>query len=540
MLNMEATSSHNDEKPFYITTAINYTNGAPHIGHAYEIICTDVIARFQRLLGKDVYFLTGSDEHGQKIADTATKMGITPLQLCDKNVQLFKELNDKLLISNTEFIRTTSREHQEIAREVWQKAFDAGDIYLGTYSGWYNVREERFIPETEAKMDNYIDKVSGKPLQRTEEPSYFFKLSKYRSAIIDWINGEEPIQPAGRKNEILKRLDEDGGLADLSISRTSFGWGIPVPNDPEHIMYVWFDALTNYLSGINHHPFGDTNSNNWPADVHIIGQDIIWFHAVIWPAMLMSIGEKLPKKIFAHGFIVAEDGIKMSKSLDNTVDPVMIIDKYGAEAFRWYLVRETKFGDTLAFSQKGVANRFNGELADEFLNLVNRVISLAKKYTGGRIADLAKEDVESARALYPLSYPFSVDDLTRLVKDYIDKLDLHGATIAITDATRQTNRWLNNLTPWAKVFNPMKKELSEAELKLTEVLRKQTCMVLIEAIFILNHFYSPFVPNIAKNIFGLFEAHASSNLFNLSWASMPVGSEVISPTTPLFKKFLSD
>ena len=585
-------------KKFYLTTAINYTNGPPHIGHAYEAIGADVIARFQRSFGKDVFFLTGTDEHGQKIADTAANIGLTPIALCNKNVQLFKDLNTRLLISNDGFIRTTSQLHKEIAQEVWTAAEKAGDIYLGIYSGWYNVREERFVSESEAKMDNYLDKVSGKVLTRHEEPSYFFRLSKYRTQIIDWIRTHPNfIAPESRKSDILGRLENEA-LIDLSISRTSFNWGVPIPlsisvpispNDSDidsktdtdsdsdsdsdsdlkrisarksHIMYVWFDALTNYLSGINHHiklsPTTSTEkgqSEHWPADVHIIGQDIVWFHSVIWSAMLMSIGYPLPKTIFSHGFVVAEDGTKMSKSLGNTVDPNDVIDKYGAEAFRWYLMRETKFGDMLAFSPKGVTTRFNQELADEFLNLVNRSVSLGTKHNNNMIPDLDPTIYKLCNNI--IGYPFDVQKLYEQVVTAINNMDTHIASEVIMQITRQTNKWINDLKPWSKEFDPFLfiKEINKnidtnidieaietaetfkiIKTQIFEHIRKWICAILIEASYILAHYYQPFIPNISSRIFGMYE-EGPRPLANLHWNMLIVGTEIVPIKEALFKKF---
>jgi len=331
---------------FYITTAINYSNGAPHIGHAYEAATSDVIARHQRLTAKEahpVYFVTGSDEHGQKIAEQAAKEEMEPIEVCDKYVAGFKVLNQRLRVTNDDYVRTTSDRHKRTAKELWNRCHAAGDIYLDTYQGWYNVREETFVTETEAQQNDYKDPVSGLPYRQVEEESYFFKMSKYKERLIQYIEVDNPdfIQPINHKNLILQRLKSDD-LRDLSISRTTFNWGIAVPEGfhDHHVMYVWLDALSNYLTGVNGLGVNDDGSIDslekfWPASVHIIGKDILWFHTVIWPCLLMSAGVPLPKVVFAHGFVNDKEGKKMSKSIGNIVDPHDMLDKYDVDTFRW-------------------------------------------------------------------------------------------------------------------------------------------------------------------------------------------------------------
>jgi methionyl-tRNA synthetase len=331
---------------FYITTAINYTNGPAHMGHAYEAATSDVIARHQRLTtDHPVYFVTGSDEHGQKIAGTAEKEGKTPMEICDKYVTGFQVLNQRIRISNDDYVRTTSARHKRTAQQLWKKCAAAGDIYLDTYVGWYNVREEAFVTETEAAANDYKDPDTGIPYKQVEEESYFFKMSKYNDRLIKYIEVDNPgfIQPEHHKSLILNRLKSEE-LRDLSISRTTFDWGIPVPEGfhDSHVMYVWMDALSNYLTGVNGLQVNDDGSipgkeKFWPANVHIIGKDILWFHTVIWPCLLMSAEIPLPKVVFAHGFVNDKEGKKMSKSLGNVVDPHDMLDQFHVDTFRWYV-----------------------------------------------------------------------------------------------------------------------------------------------------------------------------------------------------------
>ena len=351
------------DKQFYITTAIHYTNGLPHIGHAYENITADVLARYHRIFGREVFFLTGTDEHGQKIAQTAEAAGMTALALCDKYSAVFEQLARDLNCSNDHFIRTTSLEHKKCARQAFTLAMEAGDIYLDQYEGWYNVREETFVTDNEAKLSDFKDPTSGVPLKKMAEESYFFKMSRYQERLVAHFHAfPDFLQPEAHRQIILQRLDEP--LRDLSVSRNTFQHGIPLPNDSRHVLYVWFDALSNYLSGIQAFEPASKTRNFWPASCHIIGKDIVWFHAVIWPCMLMSMGLPLPKQVFAHGFVSASDGRKMSKSLGNTVDPYDMIQKYGLETFRFFCCRETPYGHDMPFSESDLINIHNSELAD--------------------------------------------------------------------------------------------------------------------------------------------------------------------------------
>lgn len=464
------------KEKFYLTTAINYTNGSPHIGHAYEAICSDVICRYHRIYGRDVFFLTGTDEHGQKIAQTAEKMGMSPIEICDLYSKQFKELNLSLNISNDFFIRTTTHEHKAIAQNVWKLSQAKGDIYLDTYTGWYNIREETFITEFEAQASDYKDPMSGVPLQKMEEVSYFFKMSKYQQALIDHINNHpEFIQPDFRRNEILARLKEP--LTDLSTSRTTFSWGVPVPGDESHVMYVWFDALTNYLSGVGYTTC-NLLSRFWPADVHVIGKDITWFHCVIWPCILMSAGIALPKTVFAHGFVVAGDGRKMSKSLGNVIEPLQLIKQFpNADTFRFYTVKGACFGRDLRFDLDAMNDCHNSDLADTLGNLVHRATGLCQKYCNGYIPDCPLPDGEP---------PFNFDSAAQSMDLLMRRFCLQEASEIAMQACRDTNKYLTDRAPWA----------------VSDVVEKQKiCRALVEAVYILAHLFEPFIPISADEIF---------------------------------------
>eukprot|EP00917_Polyrhabdina_sp_WS-2016_P025999 GHVP01055880.1.p1 GENE.GHVP01055880.1~~GHVP01055880.1.p1 ORF type:complete len:661 (+),score=103.92 GHVP01055880.1:129-2111(+) len=418
----------------YITTAINYTNGLPHVGHVYEILTSDVFARYQRTTGRAVRFVTGTDEHGLKIATTAQSMGITPKALCDMYCAEFKALNAQLQTTEDRFIRTTEAQHEKTCQWLWNRCKANGDIYLENYLGWYNVREEAFVTERVAKEANYLDEVSGKPLTKMEEPSYFFRMSKYQEQLLQHIHAHSNfIQPEARRTEILRRLEEP--LEDLSISRATFEWGVPVPGDEQHVMYVWFDALTNYMSAVEFAE-GTHLSKFWENANHIVGKDITWFHCVIWPSMLLSAGCKLPTSIVGHGFVSASDGRKMSKSLGNVLDPKSILKFTPTDTLRYYLCREAKYGADVKFDIQGLVDLHNSELADTFGNLVQRVISLAHKH-GGVVPENKSLDL-----------PFDLGLLRASVDSSMCQWRLQESLLAIIDACRKTNKFLTTKAPW--------------------------------------------------------------------------------------------
>ena len=461
---------------FCITTAINYANGNPHMGHAYEAVSTDVIARYHRAYGREVLFQTGSDEHGQKIAEAAETAGCAPIELCDKYVAAFQDLNARVKISNDVYNRTTSETHKAACRKLFELSKANGDIYLDTYEGWYNVREETFVTETDAAASNYCDPVSGKPLKKMKEESYFFRQSRFQERLVKHIeDNPEFIQPARRRNEILVRLREDD-LRDLSVSRTTFDWGIPVPDAPKHVLYVWFDALTNYLTGAGW-PEKRDGDGFWPADVHIIGKDIIWFHCVIWPCMLWSAGLPLPKTVFGHGFVTASDGQKMSKSIGNVVDPMEQLAKYSSDTFRYYLMRTGVYGSDIPFSESNLVYVHNSDLADVMGNLVHRATNLCSKNCGGAVPDCAVDVV------------FDVAALRVQTELAMKSFEVQRCCELAINAMKDTNKYLTDSAPWAV------KGEGAAERKA--VIIRST----LEAVYAAAHFLSPFIPDATDAIF---------------------------------------
>ena len=418
-----------ERNTYYITTAIAYPNGNPHIGHAYEAIATDALARFQRLDGKDVFFLTGTDEHGQKMIQTAQGEGLTPFELATRNAGRFKEMDERLNVSFDRFIRTSEPAHHRSVQEIWNRMQQAGDIYIDTYAGWYSVRDEAYYAEDETVVgeDNVRRGPQGSPVEWVEEKSYFFKLSAYQDRLLALYN-EQPdfIGPDSRRNEVMSFVK--GGLKDLSISRTTFDWGVKVPNDPDHVMYVWVDALTNYVTGVGFPDEGDPNWRYWPADVHIIGKDIIRFHAVYWPAFLMSAGVPVQKRVYAHGFLFNR-GEKMSKSVGNVVDPFAIADQYGVDQMRYFFLREVPFGQDGSYNHEAIVARINADLANGLGNLAQRSLSMIAKQLGGVMPE-----------------PSDLTDNDRAMLAMADGM-LEPSRTAM--ATQQIHQWIN--TVWAVI-----------------------------------------------------------------------------------------
>ncbi|MFN3389211.1 MAG: methionine--tRNA ligase, partial [Allosphingosinicella sp.] len=432
-------------EPFYITTAINYPNGPPHIGHAYEAIAADVIARFQRAMGRDVFFQTGTDEHGLKMAQAARERGIEPAQLAAEMSSLFRAMDERLEISFDRFIRTTEPAHHRASQAIWQAMADRGDIYLGRYEGWYSVRDEAFYDEKELEAGADGAKLSpqGTPVQWTVEESWFFRLSAYQDRLLAHYEANPGfIRPEARRNEVLRFVE--GGLSDLSISRTSFDWGVKVPGSDDHVMYVWLDALTNYLTGIG---YPDVESEAyrrfWPADLHIIGKDVVRFHAVYWPAFLMSAGLPLPRQVFGHGHVLLR-GEKMSKSAGNVVGPDELADRFGVDALRYFLMRDVSFGQDGSYSPEAIVTRVNADLANSFGNLAQRTLSFIAKNCGGLLPSGGKGD-EADEALLAL-----VAQVTRSeIPAHFEALALTQGIEAWMRAVFACNQFIDAQAPWA-------------------------------------------------------------------------------------------
>jgi methionyl-tRNA synthetase len=431
-------------RPFYVTTAIDYPNGAPHVGHAYEKIATDAIARFKRLDGFDVRFLTGTDEHGLKMAEAAAAEGIPTAHLARRNSDVFQRLYDRLNISFDRFIRTTDDDHLEASKAIWQRMNDSGDIYLGTYAGWYSVRDESYLSEDETQVAPDGTRVSvetGAPVTWTEEQTYFFRLSNYTDKLLAHYEAHpEFIAPDVRRNEVISFVS--GGLRDFSISRTSFDWGVPVPDHPDHVMYVWVDALTNYLTGVG---FPDTSSEDfrkfWPADLHMIGKDIIRFHAVYWPAFLMSAGIALPRRVFAHGHLLNR-GEKMSKSVGNVIDPNSLVDEFGVDPVRYFLLREVPFGQDGSYSQEAIVARVNADLANELGNLAQRSLSMVAKNLDGVVPEPGALTGGDRELLS------QADALLDRARAHFDAQAMHLALEAIWLVLGAANKYFSAQEPW--------------------------------------------------------------------------------------------
>ncbi len=440
--------------PFYITTAIAYPNGKPHIGHAYEAIATDAIARFQRQMGRDVRFVTGTDEHGLKMVQTARAAGRETQEFADEMASYFKAMCENFNISYDVFMRTSDPSHHEASQALWRAMEASDDLYLDRYEGYYSVRDEAYYDEKELVAGEGEEKLSpqGTPVEWTVEETWFFRLSKYQDALLK-LYAENPdfIQPESRRNEVLRFVE--GGLRDLSVSRTSFDWGVKVPGSPEHVMtadgdqhvmYVWVDALTAYLTGLGYPNTNGDFAKFWPADVHIIGKDIVRFHAVYWPAFLMSAGIKLPKKVFGHGFLLARGGEKMSKSLGNVIDPTELAERYGVDAIRYFLLREVSFGQDGTYSEEAIVTRVNADLANSFGNLAQRVLSLIFKNCDGALPEIHGHDDADNALFAAISQAISID-----MPQAFNELALSRAAEHWMGAVFACNAYVDSQAPWA-------------------------------------------------------------------------------------------
>ena len=431
-------------EPFYITTAINYPNGRPHVGHAYEAIVTDVIARFQRMRGREVFFQTGTDEHGLKMAQAARERGIAPSALADEMSGYFREMDEALNISFDRFIRTTEAAHHKASQAIWQAMAGNGDIYLGRYEGWYSVRDEAYYDEKELVVADTGEKLSpqGTEVEWTVEESWFFRLSAYQDRLLAHYEANPDfILPEGRRNEVLRFVE--GGLSDLSISRTSFDWGVKVPGSDDHVMYVWLDALTNYITGVGYPDGGEMWEKFWPANVHVIGKDVVRFHAVYWPAFLMSAGIALPRRIFGHGHVLLR-GEKMSKSAGNVVDPGAMIRAFGVDQVRYFLLREVIFGQDGSYSGEAIVSRVNADLANSFGNLAQRTLSFIARNCDGKLPVGGKRDTAD-EALLTLVGEATRRDLV----DHFEALQLSQGIESWLKAVFACNQYIDAQAPWA-------------------------------------------------------------------------------------------
>ncbi len=429
---------------FYITTAISYPNGVPHIGHAYEAIATDAIARFERLDGKDVLFLTGTDEHGLKMKQTALKEGMSPKELADRNAARFIEMAELLGLSNDDFIRTTEARHYEACAELWRRMEKAGDIFKKKYGGWYSVRQETYYKEseTEVRDGERFETQNGTQVEWTEEETYFFKLSAYQDKLLAHYDANPDfVLPPERRNEVVSFVKM--GLEDLSISRSTLDWGIPVPGNPGHVMYVWIDALNNYVTATGLLNGGGARAKFWPADVHVIGKDIVRFHAIYWPAFLMSAGLPLPGRVFSHGFVLSK-GEKISKSVGNVVDPFDLVKAYGRDSVRYFFLREVTFGQDGNYSPEAISNRINADLANNLGNLAQRSLSMIFKNCDGKIpvpgpfSDADKAILAAADGIYAQAR----EDMNKqAVTKYLD---------AVWRVISEANQYFAAEEPWAK------------------------------------------------------------------------------------------
>jgi methionyl-tRNA synthetase len=478
---------------FYLTTPIFYPNGKPHIGHAYTVIASDALARFQRCDGKDVFFLTGTDEHGLKMQQTAEKEGIAPKELADRNSAVFREMDAALGSSNDDFIRTTEERHYKACQAIWERMAANGDIYLDRYSGWYSVRQEAYFDEKETTVgdDGVRREPLGSPVEWTEEESYFFRLSAYQDRLLAlYESNPDFVGPAERRNEVMSFVKS--GLQDLSVSRTTFKWGVPVPGDDKHVMYVWVDALTNYITAAGYPDTAAEKWSYWPA-THIIGKDIVRFHAVYWPAFLMSAGIELPKRVFAHGFLFNR-GEKMSKSVGNVVDPFALIEHYGLDQVRYFFLREVPFGQDGSYSHEAIVNRTNADLANDLGNLAQRSLSMIAKNCGGLVP--AKRKLAEADEVILRQ---ASDALTTARKAMAEQA-IHLALAAIFGVVAEANRYFAGQEPWA--------------LKKTDPARMETVLwTTAEILRRVGILCQPFVPGSAAKLLDLLAVPEAERTF---------------------------
>jgi methionyl-tRNA synthetase len=474
-------------EPFYITTAISYPNGPPHIGHAYEAIAADAIARFQRQQGRDVRFQTGTDEHGLKMAQAARADGVEPRSFANKMSRLFRDMCDTLSVSYDRFILTSEPDHYRASQAIWKAMEERGDLYLGRYEGWYSVRDEAYYDESELTTGEGGEKLSpqGTPVEWTMEESWFFRLSAYQQRLLDhYATNPDFIRPESRRNEVVRFVE--GGLSDLSISRTSFDWGVPVPDSAGHVMYVWLDALTNYITGLGYPDDTDLWRRYWPANVHLIGKDVVRFHAVYWPAFLMSAGIALPTQVYGHGFLLSR-GEKMSKSVGNVVDPMVLAERFGVDALRYFLLREVTFGQDGSYSAEAIVNRANAELANSFGNLAQRTLSMIYKNLSGILP--AHGDTAADRELLAAV----VEATTKEMPEAFERFAFSVGIEAWLKAVFACNAYVDAQAPWA--------------LRKTDPERMAAVLgTLVVAVRELTRAIAPIIPASADKLLSLIDA----------------------------------
>ncbi len=474
-------------EPFYITTAISYPNGPPHIGHAYEAIAADAIARFQRARGRDVRFQTGTDEHGLKMAQAARAEEVEPRAFANKMSLLFREMCDTLNVSYDRFILTSEPEHYRASQAIWKAMEERGDLYLGRYEGWYSVRDEAYYDDSELTEGEGGEKLSpqGTPVEWTVEESWFFRLSAYSQKLLDhYTANPDFIRPESRRNEVMRFVE--GGLSDLSISRTSFDWGVPVPGSDGHVMYVWLDALTNYITGLGYPDDTELWRRYWPANVHLIGKDVVRFHAVYWPAFLMSAGIELPKQVYGHGFLLSR-GEKMSKSVGNVVDPMVLADRFGVDALRYFLLREVPFGQDGSYSAEAIVARANAELANSFGNLAQRTLSMIHKNLDGVLPAIGEQD-QDAELIAVVQTAVEID-----IPKAFEQFAFSQGIEAWLRAVFACNQYIDTQAPWA--------------LRKTDPARMAEVLgTLVVAIRSLTKAIAPIIPMSADKLLTLIDA----------------------------------